>query len=565
MIDFLLHLSQTTQLALVLLCVVVIAALTRLCKQPLLIWYLIAWVVIGAWGLAHFIDHEEGSFFTLFSELGISLLLFLVGLWLNPTTIKEHGKTALGVWIAQIVLCTLLWFFLDRWLWFSRQTSLLIAAAMSFSSTIVIVKLLNDTQDTDSVYGRISIGVLIVQDIVAMILLMVVALWWTGQWWDHGNLMLLEWVWLIAGVAAIAKRIMPHVLPRMAQTHELMLLIGIWRCLLLWSLFHGVGFSYEIWCLLAGMTFAVSPWRRVMMEKLQPLRDFFLVIFFVHLGMLVDLGVVTNYLLEIIGLTLFVVVVKPAITYFIVTWFGYTKKVAFKTATTLGQMSEFWLILLTLGAEQWLVSSGDMISVILIVALLSILVSWYVITHNHRLTYRRMHLVHEEEHDLWVKEQKQVDVVLVGYGKFGHRIARLLREQWLSLGIMETNPHAVSLAQKDWYLVYYADATNKDSLLECFGQQTKMVISSIREFDDDWIIAHQVKQINPKTIMVALTLHQEHAVELYDGWCDYVLLPYHISAHHMADLIEEIQFDLPRLLEKRLSHREVVAVLTATQ
>jgi len=187
-IEFLLHLSQTTQLALVLLCVVVIAALTRLCKQPLLIWYLIAWVVIGAGGFAQFINHEEGSFFTLFAELGISLLLFLVGLWLNPATIKEHGKTALGVWVVQIVLCTFLGFLLDWWLWFPWQTALLIAAAMSFSSTIVIVKLLNDTQDADSVHWRISIGVLIVQDIVAMLLLMLVALWWTGQWWGHERL-----------------------------------------------------------------------------------------------------------------------------------------------------------------------------------------------------------------------------------------------------------------------------------------------------------------------------------------------------------------------------------------
>jgi len=376
--------------------------------------------------------------------------------------------------------------------------------------------------------------------------------------------MLLEWIWLLAGVVAIAKRIMPHVLPRMAQTHELMLLIGIWRCLLLWSLFQWVWFSYEIGCLLAGMSFAVSPWRRVMMEKLQPLRDFFLVIFFVHLGMQVDLTVIPSYFREIVGLTIFVVAIKPAITYFIVTWLWYTKKVAFKTATTLGQMSEFGLILLTLGAEQWFINSPEIVSVILVVALLSILISGYVITNNHRLTYRWMHLVHEKEYDHWAKEQISVDVVLVWYGKFGSRIARLLREQGLSIGIMETSPHSLSLAKKDWYLAYFADATNKESFLECFGHKTKMVISSIREFDDDRIIAHQVKQINASTIMVALTLHQEYTVELYDAWCDYVLLPYHISAHHMADLIEELQFDLSRFTEKKYFDRELVTLLLPT-
>jgi hypothetical protein len=89
-----------------------------------------------------------------------------------------------------------------------------------------------------------------------------------------------------------------------------------------------------------------------------------------------------------------------------------------------------------------------------------------------------------------------------------------------------------------------------------------MVISSIREFDDDRIIAHHIKQINPSTIMVALTLHQEYSAELYDAGCDYVLLPYHISAHHMADLIEELQFDLSRFAEKKSLHRELMSVLT---
>lgn len=555
----LLHLSQTTQLALVLICVIVVASLMRVFKQPLLVGYLLAWVVIWAVWFHH---QPEGSFFQLFSQLGIALLLFLVWLWLNPATIKEHGKISLGAGLAQIALCSLLWVGLSVWLWFDRQSARLIALAISFSSTIVIVKLLHDTQDADSVYGRISIGILIVQDIVAMILLMVIALRWPQS--SGGNLMLVEGIGLVAWVIAVSKWIMPHVLPRMAQTHELMLLIGIWRCLLLWSLFQGVWFSYEIWCLLAGMSFAVSPRRRVMMEKLQPLRDFFIVIFFVHLWMLVDINVIGTYLREIIVLLLLVVVGKPLITYLIVVFAWYAKKVAFKVATTLGQMSEFGLILMTLGVQSGMIENTDLVSVIMIVALLSILISWYVITNNHRLTYRWTKIVGEEKQiDMAPKTTELVDVVVIGYGKFGQRIAHLLREQWLLVWVMETNPNAYLSSVQHGFITYFADATNEESFRECFGAQSKMVISTVREFDDDWIIAHHIKKMNQSTIMVALTLHQEYSVELYDAWCDYVLLPYHISAHHMADLIEELQFDLKRFLEKKTYHRELIALLMA--
>lgn len=140
-----------------------------------------------------------------------------------------------------------------------------------------------------------------------------------------------------------------------------------------------------------------------------------------------------------------------------------------------------------------------------------------MITHNHRLTYRWLSLVHEEDLGSGELLESSVDVIVVGYGKFGHRIAHLLREQGVRVGIMETNPQAYAEAAKHGYTVCYADATNEESIRECFGSKSKMLISTIREFDDDWIIAHHVKKINPSTVMVALTLHEQHAAELYDA------------------------------------------------
>jgi len=228
------------------------------------------------------------------------------------------------------------------------MSAVLIAIGLSFSSTIVIVKLLNDVQETDTVYGKISIGILIVQDIVAMLLLMAIALFARDGDGGSMGMMLLQGIGLVGIVVAISKRVMPRVLPRMMDAHELTLLIGIGRCLLLGTAFQYGGFSYEIGCLLAGMSFAVSPRRRAMMEKLQPLRDFFIIIFFVHLGMQLDLAEASQYTRAIVMMSLFVVVVKPLISYRALKLFRYNEKSSFKAGLTLGQMSEFSLILIGL-------------------------------------------------------------------------------------------------------------------------------------------------------------------------------------------------------------------------
>lgn len=114
-------------------------------------------------------------------------------------------------------------------------------------------------------------------------------------------------------------------------------------------------------------------------------------------------------------------------------------------------------------------------------------------------------------------------------------------------------------AVQDGFETIFADASNEDSLRELCGNTTQMVISSIREFDDDWIIAHTLKKINPQIVVVVLTLQQEYALELYDAGADYVILPYHISAHHMGEMLETIAFDMEKLLEQKTKSRELLS------
>jgi len=288
------------------------------------------------------------------------------------------------------------------------------------------------------------------------------------------------------------------------------------------------------------------------------------VLFFVQLGMQLRIQEALSYRYIIIVLTAFVIFIKPVIAFRTIKRLKYSDKSAFKAGVSLGQMSEFSLILISLWFAYGFIQHEAYVSIVMMVGLLSIFSSSYTLIHNQKLFefFKRFMSLKQQE-DVAVENRLQVDVVVIGYGKFGRRVVRILHKQGMHLAILEENPKAYKQALADGFEAIFADATSQEVLRECFGNQLKMVISTIREFDDDRVIAKQVKLLNPQLVFVALTLHQEYALELYDAGADYVLLPYHISAAHMGALIEELEFDVKRFLEKKSVNRQLIEALLA--
>jgi len=265
------------ELSIIIGITVLIAGIMKLLKQPLIIGYIITGIIVGP-RILNIINSTETM--SILSNIGIALLLFIVGLSLSPRIIKEVGKVSLITGVGQVIFTSSIGFLICRLLGFSMTTSLYVAVALTFSSTIIIMKLLSDKGDMGTLYGKISMGFLIVQDFIAIFILMMISSIPAG-----GNIssLILETIIKGMGLLIILVLMSLYILPRItkiiAKSQEFLLLFSMGWCLALASLFYYLNFSMEIGALLAGITLSLSPYRYEISSKMKPLRDFLLFYF----------------------------------------------------------------------------------------------------------------------------------------------------------------------------------------------------------------------------------------------------------------------------------------------
>ena len=265
------------ELTFIILLALITSIIANVLKQPLIIAYILTGVLVTSF----FVDLITFSEVTLiFSKIGIAFLLFLVGLNLNPRVIKEIGVVATVTGLGQIVFTSVIGFILSLYLGFSVVESLYISVALTFSSTIIIMKLLSDKDDLDTLYGKISIGFLIVQDLVAIFMLMLIPLLSNNLGISSLALSILRGAFLILFIWILSVYVLPKITKQIAKNQELLFLFSIGWCFLVASLFYYSGFSIEIGALLAGIGLSMSPYRLEIAYKVKPLRDFFIIIFF---------------------------------------------------------------------------------------------------------------------------------------------------------------------------------------------------------------------------------------------------------------------------------------------
>jgi Kef-type K+ transport system membrane component KefB len=270
------------QISLIILIVLAVSLVMRLLKQPLIIGYIIAGVIAGPFFLKIL---PEVDTIRIFADFGIAFLLFIVGLHLSPKVIKEVGKISLITGIGQIIFTSLIGYFISILLGFSPITSLYIAIALTFSSTIIIMKLLSDKGDLESLYGKISIGFLLVQDLVAILILIIISSLSTGgDYVTQIALTLFKGLVIIAVLAPISIYVLPKFHNFFAKSQEFLFVFAIAWGLGIASLFFYAGLSIEVGALIAGVLLSVSPYSFEISSKLKSLRDFFLISFFLLLG-----------------------------------------------------------------------------------------------------------------------------------------------------------------------------------------------------------------------------------------------------------------------------------------
>ncbi len=527
------------QFGLILLITLGVSFVMRLLKQPLIIGYILAGVIAGPFMLG--IVHESETLNT-FAEMGIAFLLFIVGLYLSPRVIKEVGKISLVTGLGQIVFTSLIGFLLAFSFGFSWVVALYIAIALTFSSTIIIVKLLTDKDALDKLYGKISIGFLLVQDLVAIIMLVVISSFALG-----GNIseVLLPTLLKGIGLMAVLLPVSYYVLPRMseffAKSQEFLFLFSVAWGLGLSLLFYFSGFSIEVGALIAGIMLAMSPYSHEIASKLKPLRDFFIIAFFIVLGSKMVFGDIQHLIAPAILLSLFVLIGNPLIVMILMGIFGYSKKTGFMAGLTVAQISEFSLILIALGVRSGALTQ-DILSFVTLIGLLTIAGSTYMIIYSDKVFNKLSGFLSLFERK-GIKEKdipkKDYQYILLGHNRIGYSVIKAFSKITKDFLVVDYDPETVKRLRNKGIDCVYGDVDDADFLEELEIYKAKVVVSTIQETESGELILDVIKRNKSASIVVLTARQLRDALELYKSGADYVILPHFLAGEKVANLIEK--------------------------
>lgn len=527
-----------TQLSLVIVVGALVSLVMRLLKQPLIMGYILTGVIVGPSTLN--IIHATDTFET-FSSIGITLLLFIIGLGLNTRVIKEVGRVVVLAGLVQLGVTAAIAFGLATLLHYGSTESLFIAIALTFSSTIIIVKLLNDHKEQGRLYGKITIGILLMQDIAATLALLFLAAGHGQNTVSVGSLSLLfiKGALLVSLLALIATKLLPHISKLVAGSQEFLFLFALGWGLGIAVLFEKAGFSIEVGALIAGISLAQLPYCHEIAARLKPLRDFFVVVFFIALGEGFALNNVGHVIVPALLLSVAVIVLKPVIVLSTMGLLGYTRRTSFKTAITLGQVSEFSLIFIILATRSGFVGD-DLTALITLIALITIAVSTYMMMYADAIFMKLEPLLQPFEYRKAKAEHESVhkfDMVLFGYKKGGAEFVRVFKSMKKPFVVIDYDPEVIETLEQHKVHYLYGDATDLELLEEAGIDKAKLIVSTMTDHATNMFLVRHLSTHNPQATIICHSDSMQEATELYDLGATYVMLPHYIGSEKMGSFI----------------------------
>lgn len=522
-------------------------ALAILLRQPLIVAFIAVGIIVGPSGLGWVVARDEVD---LLAKLGIALLLFAVGLKLDLNIIRSMGPVALATGLGQIIFTSVVGYLIALALGITPVAALYVAVALTFSSTIIIVKLLSDKHEVDSLHGRIAIGFLIVQDIV--VVLVMIGLTALGQAGDalglgrEALLVLVKGAAMLIVVGLLIRYALPLLLHRLARSAELLVLFSIAWAVIGASAGNTLGFSKEVGAFLAGVSIASTPYRELVAARLVSLRDFLLLFFFIDLGASLNMSTLGAHLGASAVLSLFVLIGNPLIVMAIMGAMGYRKRTGFLAGLTVAQISEFSLILGALGLNLGHIDRETM-GLITLVGLITISLSTYMILYSHPL-YERLapwlgmferKVAHREESAGGAAIHGDMHVLLFGLGRFGAGIAQILRQRGCRVLAVDFDPDLVRRHVGAGYTTQYGDAEDPEFVASLPLERVPWVVSTVRERSVNRTLLHTLRQQSFRG-RVAVAANGQHEAELLrrEG-ADLVLVPYFDAAREAADQLLE--------------------------
>lgn len=532
-------------LAIILGLSAVLGYATKVFKLPLIVAYLIAGLILS---LLRMFDGGVGEALRLFPEIGIAFVLFLVGMELDLGEIKQLGKPIVAASVVQITISTLAGYAISKLFGFGSAEALFLGIGLAFSSTIVVVKLLLDKKDLASLYGKLSLGILLIEDFVAIVVLMVLTVGDSALsigLQEAMPFLALAGKGLLLWFASVflSHYLLKPVFNAVSESAELLFLSALAWCFVFVAVSVSLGFSVVIGAFLAGVALANSPFHYEIQSKMKPLRDFFVALFFVYLGSQITFNDIPS-VLPIIGVfTLFAIIVKPLIFMGILGMFGFKKHTIFQTSINLSQISEFSLIIMVFGLNLGLVSQTPLtimaLTGVISIVLSSIMISYSKVMYNTFGSlahfFERFSLIRRNENRPDTKTLEK-HVVIIGAHRLGGAILQFFAKRNVPVLIIDFNPRIVQYLAKERVHVLYGDVGDPEILDFLNLQEASLIISTAQDREDNMILLSEVKRKKLKVPVVTRASTIEDARLLYKAGADYVILPEIVA----ADFIQHI-------------------------
>jgi len=515
-------------------------------RQPLLIMFLAAGILVGPSALGLIESHGQ---IELLADIGIALLLFIVGLRLDLHLIRTMGAVALATGLGQIVFTSAIGFAIALALGMDMVGAAYVAVALTFSSTIIIVKLLSDKKEIDALHGQIALGFLIVQDIAAIIALVVLTTWGAPSVSDEPLLqssliMLAKGLGMLAVVALLMRYALPGLVHRLASSQEMLTLFAIAWAVMLAASSDYLGFSKEVGAFLPGIALASTGYREAIGARLTTLRDFLLMFFFIDLGARLDWSLVGEQLGSALIFSVFVLIGNPLIVLAIMGAMGYRRRTGFLAGLTVAQISEFSLIVAAMGLGLGHISPETM-GLITLVGVVTIFVSTYMILYSGPLyewlssplkIFERHNPYRESAGDR-LQASPQVDVILVGLGNYGSGVAASLLHQRKTVVGVDFDPSALQRWRARGLSVVYGDMADAEIHEQLPLDKARWVVSTVRSPPFSRALAEHLRHSGYGGSLALTAINEEEAAEYENLGAQLVLRPLADAAEQAADLV----------------------------
>lgn len=531
------------ELVAVFVIAVLVGIIFRYFGLPSIVGHVLSGFVIG---LSGFISSPSVEVLELLGTLGVTLLLFLVGLEMNWTEIRKVGKEAVLVFFGQTLLLAAVFVVFGVFaIGFSPLAAVFFAVAMTFSSTIVVVKVLSEKKELESYSGRLTLGVLLLQDILAIGLL--VFLPSTGSAANAFGLgtLLVKLLSLILAVNIVGHFLISQLMKYVIKTAEDLVLFSLsWFALVLFGSVKLLGLSPEIGGLLAGLSLSTSWGHFQIISKIRILRDVFLTMFFVLLGFQVGLGGVDWKLLLV--LVPMIILVKFLITHMVSRLIGLSGRNALMLGINMTQMSEFSLVIMSVGLATGLWNE-PLVRAVTLSGLFSMALSTVLISNSEKLSIKISKisklLFKFSGKNKQIKVEHKNHIVLFGGDRTGKSILSFLNKIGEETVVVDFNPQVVADLKKKGESVIFADATDPDVLELANIAQAKMVISTMKSLNDSLSLISELKNRKIEVPVIADAESLAQAKELYQAGAAYVIFPHFVSGWHMGQVIKKYRRD----------------------